>query len=130
MSQSFSVVAAAPGIFLNTSGAPVPNTSGARGQIVTLYVTGAGALSPAVSTGAAPASGTAVSNLPKPTTQPVTVSVGGVPAAINFYGVPSGLVGVVQINYEIPSSAGLGAQSVVVTVGGAASAPAFLTVTN
>jgi len=128
-SQFFSVVAAAPGIFTNPSGAPVPNTSGARGQIITLYVTGTGSLSPQVSTGAAPASGTAISNLPKPT-QAVAVTVGGVPAAIDFYGVPSGLVGVVQINYRVPSGVALGAQPVVVTVGSVASAPATLTVTN
>jgi uncharacterized protein (TIGR03437 family) len=128
-SQSFSVAAAAPGIFTNPSGAPVPHTSGARGQIITLYVTGAGALSPQVSSGAAPASGTPISNLPRPT-QAVAVTVGGVPAAIDFYGVPSGVVGVVQINYQVPSGVALGAQPVVVTVGGVASPPGMLTVTN
>jgi len=128
-SQTFPVAAAAPGIFTDQNGAPVPNTSGSRGQIITLYVTGAGALSPAVSTGDAPASGTPVANLPKPI-QAVSITVGGLPANIDFYGVPSGLVGVVQINYQIPAGAGLGAQPVVVTVGGVPSASALLTVTN
>jgi uncharacterized protein (TIGR03437 family) len=56
--------------------------------------------------------------------------VGGVPGAIDFYGVPSGLVGVVQINYQVPSGVAMGTQQVVVTVGGVASSPAMLTVTD
>lgn len=128
-SQSFSVAAAAPGIFTNQSGAPVPNTSAARGQEVVLYITGAGALSPTVATGAAPSSGTSTANLPRPT-QSYSVTVGGAQASIAFIGDTPGLVGVVQINYEVPTGIATGAQPVVVTVGGVASAPATLTVTN
>jgi uncharacterized protein (TIGR03437 family) len=128
-SQSFTVAAAAPGILTDHNGAPVPGTSAARGQIVTLYTTGAGALSPPVATGAAPAFGTAVSDLPQPT-QTVSLTVGGNQAPIQFIGVPSGLVGLVQINYQVPQGITPGAQQVVVTVGGVASAPATLTVTN
>jgi uncharacterized protein (TIGR03437 family) len=58
------------------------------------------------------------------------VTVGGVPATIEFIGVPVGLVGVTQINFYVPSSITDGTQPVVVTVGGEASAPAYLTVAN
>jgi uncharacterized protein (TIGR03437 family) len=50
-------------------------------------------------------------------------------APIQFIGIPSGLVGVVQVNVEVPPTAPVGAQSVVVTIGGVASVPATVTVT-
>ena len=125
---SFRVAAAAPGIFVNAAGAPVPNTSGAHGQTVSLYITGDGAVTPALATGTAPAPGTPVGSLPKPQ-QTVSVTVGGVAAPIDFIGIPVGLVGVTQINYTVPAQAPTGAQPVVVTVGGVASQAATLTVT-
>src|SRR6185369_13544190 len=98
-STSLRTTAAAPGIFVDsTSGAPVPSTSAARGQVVTLFITGDGAVTPALATGAAPAAGTAIANLPKPQ-QTVSLSVGGTQANIQFIGIPTGLVGVTQINY-------------------------------
>ncbi|MBZ5607510.1 MAG: hypothetical protein LAP38_04580 [Acidobacteriia bacterium] len=45
-------------------------------------------------------------------------------------GIPPGLVGVTQINFQIPPDAPLGAQPVVVTVGDVPSAPVTLTVTH
>jgi uncharacterized protein (TIGR03437 family) len=84
-------------------------------------------VSPLVATGTAPAAGTPVANLPKP--QGLTVTVGGLPATVEFAGIPAGLVGVVQVNYEIPAAVPLGANAVVVHVGGVSSPPANLTVT-
>ena len=121
--------AAAPGIFTDANRAPVPNPSAARGQVITLYVTGAGAVKPAIATGAAAASGTPAANLPKPV-QAATVTVGGVAAPIQFIGIPSGVVGVTQINYQVRGSVSTGTQSVVVTVGGVSSPPANLLVTQ
>lgn len=128
-SSNFRVASAAPGIFTDSTGAPVPNGSAAHGQIVTLYVTGDGAVSPALATGSSPAPGTPVGNLPKPA-QTVTLTIGGVQAPIQFIGIPSGLVGVTQINYQVPAQAATGTDSVVVTVGGVASPPANLRVTQ
>jgi uncharacterized protein (TIGR03437 family) len=122
------VSATAPAIFVNQTGAPVPNTSGNIGNTITLFITGAGAMSPSVATGAAPASGTLTANLPKPVNQPVSVTVGGIKASIQFSGIPAGLAGVMQINYQIPSGLTPGAQPVVVTVGSASSTSALLTV--
>ena len=62
--------------------------------------------------------------------QTVTVTVGGVEAPVQFDGIPSGLVGVTQINYQVPDSAGTGTQPVVVTVGGVSSVAASLRITQ
>ena len=129
----FEVAAAAPGIFTYLigplKGAPVPYNTGARGQEVVVYVAGYGAVSPTVATGASPAAGTSLADLPKPVGD-VTVTVGNVPATIDFVGIPTWAVGVLQINYTIPSQAPLGAQPVAVSVGTVASVPATLTVTQ
>jgi uncharacterized protein (TIGR03437 family) len=125
--QSFQVTAAAPGIFTNSAGALVPTATAAPGQEIAFYITGAGAVTPAVSTGAAPPASTAIASLPAPL-QRTTVTIGGATATIDFIGIPSGLVGVTQINVQVPSGIGSGAQPVVVTVGGVASAPATITI--
>ncbi len=121
--------AAAPGIFTNADGAVVPVSAVSRGSAVTLYITGAGALSPQLATGAAPSSSTATADLPKPTLY-TTVTIGGVPAAIEFIGNTAGLVGVVQVNVQVPATLSTGTQPIVVTIGGVSSAPAQLQVTN
>jgi uncharacterized protein (TIGR03437 family) len=125
----FTVSAAAPGIFTAADGSLVPTASGALGATLPLFITGQGPVSPSVPTGAAPASGTPVSQLPAPVL-PVTITVGGVMATPAFVGIPPGLVGVTQINFQIPMTAPLGPQPVVVTIGGVQSAPATLTVTQ
>ena len=125
---TLTVASAAPGVFADANGAIVPAATVARGGVVTLYLTGAGAVSPAIVTGAAPAAGTPAAQLPAPV-QLTTVSIGGVPAVIEFAGIPTALVGVAQINLRIPTTAPLGTQPVVVTIGGIASAPATITVT-
>jgi uncharacterized protein (TIGR03437 family) len=127
--QSFQVGAAAPGIFTDSTGALVPIAVAARGQEIAFYITGAGAVSPAISTGAAPSASTAIADLPKPV-QPTSVMIGGVTATIDFIGIPSGLAGVTQINVQVPNGISTGAQPLVVTVGGVASAPATITITN
>jgi uncharacterized protein (TIGR03437 family) len=128
-SQVIPISTVAPGIFMNQSGAVLPTSSAQAGQQITIYVTGAGAVSPAVPDGAAPSSSTAVSSLPAPV-QTTTVTVGGASANIQFVGIPDWSAGVVQINFVVPAGLAAGQQQVVVTVGGIASAPAVLTVVN
>jgi uncharacterized protein (TIGR03437 family) len=106
-----------------------PFSSATPGEIITLFITGQGQVSPSLGTGASPAPGTPLARLPKPTL-PVMVTVAGQTATIAFIGIPSGLVGVTQINYEVPANTRVGVQQVVVTVGGVASQPANLTVTQ
>jgi uncharacterized protein (TIGR03437 family) len=123
-SVSFVVAAAAPGIFTDANGAPAGQASAERGDTATLFLTGAGAVSPIVADGAAPGSIT-----PQPV-QSVTVTIGSVTATTRYVGIPPGLVGVTQINYVVPNNVPLGRQPVVVTVGTVSSPPAMLNVTD
>jgi uncharacterized protein (TIGR03437 family) len=116
---SFQVSASAPGLFTQNQQGTGPITatsSGHRGQEFALYVTGAGEVSPPIATGAVP-TGTQV---PVPLL-PVSVTVGGVAATLDYIGRPSWSVGTLQVNFTVPQNAPLGAQPVVVTVGTAVS---------
>jgi uncharacterized protein (TIGR03437 family) len=126
---SLKIVPAAPGIFMTNGFTSAPFSSAARGATSTLFITGDGQVSPALADGTSPASGTPPSELPQPQL-PVKLTVAGLAATISFYGIPSGLVGVTQINYVVPANAPVGVQPVVVTVGGVASQAANLTVTE
>ena len=126
-SISFFVAATAPGIFVDTSGNIVNgNLPAIPGQPTALYLTGAGAVSPPVATGAAPTPGT----IPTPV-QTVSVTVNGVqvPTPLYYNGISGNLVGVVQVNFEVPPGTPLGRQPVVVTIGSASSGAAYLNVT-
>jgi uncharacterized protein (TIGR03437 family) len=129
VNYNLKVVAAAPGIFMSRGFITAPFSSAARGAVSTLFITGEGQVSPSLADGASPASNTPDAQLPKPKL-PVTMTVASEPATIEFVGIPPGLVGVTQINYQVPAAAPLGVQSVVVTVGGVASQAAELTVTQ
>jgi len=129
VNYNLKIVPAAPGIFMSNGFTAAPFSSAGRGQITTLFITGEGQVSPALATGATPSSGTPLSRLPKPLL-PVTLTVGDQNATIDFIGIPSGLVGVTQINYTVPANTPLGVEPVVVSVGGVASQTANLTVTN
>jgi uncharacterized protein (TIGR03437 family) len=128
-SYQLSVAQSAPGIFTDSNGVILPSGSGNRGAIVSLYMTGTGAVTPEIATGAAPGAGTPIENLPKPA-QSIAVTVGGIPATLEFVGIPAGLVGVTQVNFYVPTSIADGTQPVVVTVGNEASAPAYLNVAH
>jgi uncharacterized protein (TIGR03437 family) len=125
----FTVSTTAPGLYpsaiSNTTGSLVSSAS--AGQVLLLFMTGEGDVTPFLPTGATPASSTAVSKLPAPIL-PVVITVGGVPAQKLFAGIPSGLAGVTQIDFTVPAGAPLGPQPVVVTVGSVSAAPVALTV--
>src|SRR3984957_11857885 len=127
--QSFQMAPAAPGIFTDSTGALVPTAAATLGQEIAFYITGAGIVSPAIPDGAAPATSTAIADLPVPS-QRTTVTIGGAEATIDFIGIPTGLVGVTQINVQVPNGIPAGSQPVVVTVGEVASAPATIAITN
>lgn len=99
--SSFTALPAAPGIFTGQDGATVPFPSGSRGQTLTLFITGEGPVSPPLATGAAPSATTPLDQLPKPAAD-ASMTIGGVPAKIEFIGIPWGLAGVTQINFTIP----------------------------
>ena len=125
-SFSFDTSVTAPGIFVQ-NGNLVPVASGKPGGVLVLFMTGEGDVTPALFTGASPAAGTTVDKLPQPRL-PVTVTVGGIAAAIQFEGIPTLLVGTTQINFVIPVNVPPGVQPVVVTSNGVASPPAYITV--
>jgi uncharacterized protein (TIGR03437 family) len=115
-SVALNVAATAPGIF-------EPVAAAARGGYLTLYVTGAGAVSPAVANGAAPSAGFSLT----PSTAP-TVTIGGVAASVAYAGIPAGFVGVMQVNVQVPASVAAGTQPVIVSMGGVSSAAANVAV--
>jgi uncharacterized protein (TIGR03437 family) len=129
VSQTFPVSSVAPGIFTDQNHAPISNATAAPGDVVSLYITGTGTVTPAVATGDAPASSVALADLPKPT-QVTSVTVGGQTAVVDFIGIPWNLAGVLLINYQVPSGLAPGVQPVIVTIGSVPSLAANLTITK
>ncbi len=125
-SQGFTIKQTGVGVFTGAGNILTPYTSGARGQEIALFITGAGQVSPPLFTGSAP-NVTLISELPAPLQTPI-VSVGGVKAILNFVGIPDGLVGVVQINFTIPTNIPTGVNTVQVAVGNSESGVALVTV--
>lgn len=95
-----------------------PNNPARRGQTISLFATGAGALSPQGSDGAV-GQGTAQRPL-----LPVTVRIGGLEAEVLYAGSAPGLIaGTLQINCRVPESSPVGvAVELELKVGGVAGA--------
>jgi uncharacterized protein (TIGR03437 family) len=92
------------------------------GQYITIYLTGQGAVSPLVETGAAaPADPFAIP------AAPVTVKIGGKLATVPFAGLAPGFAGLLQMNLEIPQVEG-GEQRLDIAIGGVAANPAVLSI--
>jgi len=127
VSATIPISTASPGIFVDyATGAPAGAPTARRGQTIALYVTGAGALTPSVTTGTTPGS----SAVPAPT-QTVIVSVGSVfTTTFAYIGVPAWAIGLIQINFTIPANAPLGSQPVQVLINGTVSAPVNILITN
>jgi uncharacterized protein (TIGR03437 family) len=123
----FNTSVTAPGIYV-ANGNLVPIASGKPGDVLVLFMTGEGDVTPALFTGSSPAAGTTVDKLPQPRLH-VAVTVGGIDAAIQFEGIPTLLVGTTQINFVIPANVAPGVQPVVVTSNGVSSPAANITVT-
>lgn len=124
----YNVTTTAPGIYTqNSSGTGPgailnqdysingPTKPAATGSVVAVYMTGEGATNTTPPDGAiAPANGT---GLYKPLL-PVTATVGGIPATVQYYGTAPGIVyGVMQVNLTIPAGVNSGPQPIVITVG-------------
>jgi uncharacterized protein (TIGR03437 family) len=116
---AFQMSPSSPGVFADANGNVLPTSTVKQGTALALYVTGAGDVSPAIKTAYAPSSS---NNTPVPLL-PLSVTVGGVPAFLEFVGITPGLIGVTQVNILVPSTVPLGNQPIVVTIGGNASAP-------
>jgi len=112
---SVSLSSTAPGIFTTTQDGKGPGAvlgpNGpvsaaapvARNDVVSLFVTGLGSVSPAGKTGeGAPSS--PLSNV----SATMEATIGGVPATVLFAGLAPGFVGLYQVNVRIPAQAPLG----------------------
>jgi len=117
----FQVAPSAPGIYTDGSGNLAGNVPVKAGGIATLYLNGSGDVTPTLLT----------ANFAPPSpviapVMPLSVTVGGVPALLQFAGLAPGNIGTTQVNFYVPASLS-GAQPVVVTVGGASSPPVNVT---
>ena len=93
-----------PGVITDAPGTLIDTANPAqRGQVVIVYATGLGPTNPTVPTGEATPFGTLARAV-----DGVTVTVGGVPAAVDFAGLTPGFVGLYQVNVRIPDNAPLG----------------------
>jgi uncharacterized protein (TIGR03437 family) len=116
------LAAAAPGIFTDANGNVAGQPTVQPGGITTVYFTGGGEVSPELKTGwAYPDPGISL-------VQPLSVTVGGAPAFLQYAGLAPNFVGLAQVNIVVPASATPGPQNVVVTAAGVSSAPAVLTI--
>jgi uncharacterized protein (TIGR03437 family) len=91
------------------------------GEVVLIFCTNLGAVSPAIADGAA-GSGK------EKTIAPTTVTIGGVAAPVSFSGLASGFVGLYQVNAQVPAGLAAGNQPVIVSASGASSVPVLLPV--
>jgi len=138
LAVTLNVATAAPGIFvLNPAGeAAILNENGSlnglvnpapRDSIIILYATGEGTTSPFGTDGKIIAAD--ASQLLKPVA-PVAVTIGGVPAEVQYAGsVPGAVAGALQVNVVVPDNAPTGyAVPVVLTVAGIDSPAAIMAV--
>lgn len=115
------VSASAPGIF-KLQGERAVTQPVIPGDYATIYLTGQGEVAPPVATGQpGPSNPFALAKLP------VSVTVGGSPATVQFAGLAPGFAGLMQLNLQVPSVPA-GDQPVIVTIGGVASNTALLPV--
>ena len=112
-----------PGVFTVPPGGPftgaiqhaadfslVTTSSPAKaGETVVVYLSGLGAINPAVTAGAAPTATTQV-------VAPVEVYIGGQQATVSFAGI-SGVAGLYQLNVVVPSGVTSGTQSIEILTG-------------
>jgi len=132
---SFPVTASSPGIFYSPSGAPhaaainidntqnAPNNAASSGSVVVVYLTGQGPLNHSIATGAA----TPQSPISE-ATLPVSATIAGENATVEFLGMTADYVGLAQANIVVPANLPNGDYPLVVTIGGVASKGATISI--
>jgi len=110
---SFTADGKGPGAITHADGSPVSPQNPARaGEVVVLYATGLGRVTPSVPTGALP---TGVSA----TVVPVTATIDSIPVTPEFAGLTGCCVGLNQVNLRIPASVRSGNDiTVALSIGG------------
>jgi uncharacterized protein (TIGR03437 family) len=129
------VTATAPGIFFYSSGAAIAqnhdyslNTTtnpAHAGSFIIAYMTGSGAVTPAVTDGAATPS-TGLVQIPSGVS--VSATIGGEAAPVLFAGLTPGLIALLQLDITVPSGLAAGSYPLVVTIGGVVSNSATVSV--
>jgi uncharacterized protein (TIGR03437 family) len=131
---AFNVPTAWPGVFtyglsraiaVNPDGSlNGPATPAHAGDILVVYLTGGGPVNPS---GGRWMTGTASPSGLSPVTLPFTVTIGGLPASVDYLGLTPTEVGLYQLNVHIPTLPA-GDQTLVVTIGGNVSNSALISV--
>jgi uncharacterized protein (TIGR03437 family) len=135
-SMTVPLIAAVPALFtantsgngqaaaLNQDGTPnSPANPANPGDVIVLYGTGAGMVSPVPPDGSISSSAAAIPNLP------ITVTIGGQPATVLYAGSAPGLVaGVIQINARIPVGIQYSHHEAVTWSAGSFASPAGVTI--
>ncbi len=130
---SFEVAAAAPALFLWSGNRAITqnedwtlntgaNPAKVRSQIIA-YLTGQGAITEPVATGAAAPSDRLIW-----AALPYSATIGGLMATVEFLGLTPTLVGLLQANVKVPQVPASGDYPLVVTVGGVASPAGLVSV--
>jgi uncharacterized protein (TIGR03437 family) len=110
------------GAVLHADFSPVSVSSPAKaGEIVLIYATGLGETNPQTNIGVAAASGLVAA--------PVSVTIGGVNAFVNYAGVAPGYAGLYQVNTTIPTNPPLSGNVEVLLTVGAVTSPSGVTIT-
>lgn len=113
---------AGPGAILNQDNSyNGPANPAPKGSVVVIFMTGEGQTSPPGVTGKVTTVSSTLPLTPQPLL-PVTVSIGGQPASVLFYGEAPNLVsGVMQINVQVPTNVASGDLPIQVSVGASTS---------
>ncbi len=91
------------------------NRPAAKGSVIQIFATGEGQLVPRVATGSVTPG---VAPFPKPIASPVTLTIGGQTAVVQYAGeAPTLVSGVIQVNAVIPTTVPSGNQTLVLTIG-------------
>jgi uncharacterized protein (TIGR03437 family) len=117
LAEPFTVATTGPGVFIHPqsqraivlnqdNSVNAPENAEARGRVLTVFMTGIGAVSPEIATGEAAGfaglhSATAVG----------AATIDGVPAPLLFLGLTPGFIGLAQANVMIPEGAAAGPAS-------------------
>ena len=96
-----------------------------RGEVIALFATGLGDVFPTVETGSPAASDPLSTSLPA---NIPNVTIGGIPATVQFSGMAPCFIGLYQINIVVPANAPIGEPDLVLTSSGQSSNPIKLPV--
>jgi uncharacterized protein (TIGR03437 family) len=122
-----SIGAYSPGVFAaaQSDGTPVISRPAKAGDVIVLFANGLGPVSNTPVSGAVSGTGAALAIC----AQTPSVTIGGVPAHVEFAGLAPGFVGAYQVNVTVPAGVPSGSAPLVISAGGI-NAPGFTLATQ